>query len=113
MNGSNEQTNSENHVSRKSGRFRPGSSGNQHGRPKGSRTRATNLTQQLLEEEAESITRALIKSAKNGDATALKIYFDRVCPAIRSQPIIIDLSVPQDARAASNHRSHGARCNCI
>ena len=88
------------------GRFRPGSSGNQKGRPPGSRNRTTQFTQQLLEADAPSIARKLVEYAKNGDGTALKIYFDRVCPVLRSQPITIDLpgeiNTPEDARVASN-----------
>ena len=88
------------------GRFRRGSSGNLNGRPPGSRNRTTQFTQELLEADAPTIARKLVEYAKNGDGTALKIYFDRVCPVLRSQPITIDLpgeiNTPEGARVASN-----------
>jgi hypothetical protein len=86
--------------------FRPGESGNPKGKPRGARHRATILAQNLLDGEVEEVTRKLVEQAKQGDPTAMKIFFDRVCPILRSQPIRLNLSkkinTAQEALEASN-----------
>lgn len=73
------------------GQFPKGSSGNRKGRPKGSRNEATVLAEQLLDGEAEEITRVCIKLAKEGDRTALRMVMERLLPRRRGRPIQIDL----------------------
>ncbi|MGA8155825.1 MAG: DUF5681 domain-containing protein, partial [Rhodoplanes sp.] len=46
--------------------FRPGTSGNPRGRPKGARNRATVTAETLLDGEAEAISRKLIDKALEG-----------------------------------------------
>ena len=47
--------------------FKPGKSGNPQGRPKGARNKTTVATEQLLDCEAEAITKKAIELAKSGD----------------------------------------------
>lgn len=60
----------------KTGRFVKGGGG----RPRGSKNKVTVQIENLLEGEAEIVTRKCIEMAKTGDPTALKIVFDRICP---------------------------------
>ncbi len=60
--------------------FDKGVSGNPKGRPKGSRNRATVIAEQLLEGEAEAITRKAITAAKAGDLVAVKLCLERLLP---------------------------------
>ncbi len=49
--------------------FKPGQSGNPHGRPRGARNRATVAAEELLDGEADALTRKAIELAKQGDTT--------------------------------------------
>jgi Family of unknown function (DUF5681) len=71
--------------------FEQGKSGNPHGRPKGSRNKTTMAMLELLDEEAECITRKVIERAKDGDMLAIKLVMERVCPPRKDSPIIFDL----------------------
>jgi hypothetical protein len=57
------------------------------GRPKGSRNRATLLAEELLDGEAEEIIRKVIKKAKQGDVTCLRLCLDRLVPPRRDRPV--------------------------
>jgi hypothetical protein len=81
-------------------RFQPGQSGNPKGKRKGCKHRVTLLAEQLMEEDAESVVRAVIKAAQGGDMAAAKLIFDRVCPVRRSRPTPFDL--PNDATTSSD-----------
>jgi hypothetical protein len=81
--------------------FEPGQSGNPAGRPVGSRNKATLAIESLLEGELESITRAAVEAAKNGDMAAVRIVMDRVYPARKSRPIHIELPPVADAAGVS------------
>ena len=72
------------------GRFLPGNPGGP-GRPKGSRNETAELVEQLLAADAIGLTRALIRSAKRGQSAALKIAFDRLCPARTDRPVEFDM----------------------
>ena len=48
--------------------FKPGVSGNPKGRPRGSRSKATVLAQELLDGEAEGLARKVIELALAGDS---------------------------------------------
>ena len=73
------------------GQFKKGTSGNPAGRPAGSRNKATLLCEELLEGEAELITRKLIEKARNGDSNALRLCMERLLPARKERPINLDL----------------------
>ena len=67
-------------------RFQPG---NQYGRgrPQGSRNKATIALQTLLEGEGEAITRVAVERAKSGDATALRLCFERLIPEQKDRTV--------------------------
>ena len=67
------------------GRFAKGRSGNPAGRTKGLRNRATRAAEDLLEGEAEAITRRVIELALEGDTTALRLAFERILPVRRER----------------------------
>jgi hypothetical protein len=82
-----------------SGRFQKGESGNPKGRPKGSRNRATLAVEELLEGEAEALTRKAVEMALSGDTTALRLCLERLAPPARERPLFVDLPSiegPQD-----------------
>ncbi len=58
--------------------FEKGQSGNLAGRPRGSRNRATQAMQQLLDGEARALTRKAVELALGGDTTALRMCLDRL-----------------------------------
>lgn len=68
-------------------RFKAGQSGNPAGKPKGARNRVTLAVQELLEGEAEAITRKAIDAALAGDMTAIKLCLERWLPARKDAPI--------------------------
>lgn len=57
------------------------------GRPKGSKNKATVAIENMLEGEAEAITRRCIDLAKKGDPTAMKIVMDRLAPVRKGRPL--------------------------
>jgi len=73
--------------------FRPGQSGNPEGRPNGSRNKVTLAVEDLLEGEAEKLTRKAIKLALGGDMAALRLCLERICPPRRER--LISLKLPE------------------
>lgn len=71
--------------------FEPGQSGNPAGRPLGSRNKATMAVENLLDAEAEAITRKAIELAKDGDMTAVRLCLERILPPRRDRPVIFEL----------------------
>lgn len=67
----------------KTGRFVKGGGG----RPKGSKNKATIAVENMMEGEAEAITRRCIDLAKSGDPTALRIVMDRIAPVRKGRPL--------------------------
>ena len=67
----------------KTGRFIRGGAG----RPKGSRNKVTLAIENMMEGEAEAITRHCIDLAKRGDPTAMRIVMDRIAPVRKGRPI--------------------------
>jgi Family of unknown function (DUF5681) len=72
-------------------RFQKGQSGNPTGRPRGALNRATVLAQELLSARVESIAGKLIELAEGGDMRAIRVCMDRLVPAIKDQPIAVEL----------------------
>jgi Family of unknown function (DUF5681) len=72
------------------GRFKPGQSGNPAGRPPGTRNKATESAELLLEGEAEALTREAVELALAGDATALRLCLDRLIPPRRERKVQLD-----------------------
>ncbi|MFT5182171.1 MAG: hypothetical protein ACI8S3_002059 [Alphaproteobacteria bacterium] len=80
--------------------FKKGKSGNPAGRPHGSRNKATLAVEQLLEGEAEAITRKAIELALQGDGPALRLCMERLFPPRKDRPVYIDMpeiNSPTDA----------------
>lgn len=80
--------------------FEPGNAG----RPRGARNRVTMAVEALIDGEAEAITQTAISLAKGGDASLLRALLDRLAPARRERPVLVDLpslTSPADAPAVA------------
>src|SRR5919199_6125055 len=66
--------------------FVAGTSGNPTGRPKGARNRTTVAVEEILDGEADAITRKAIELALAGDTVALRLCLERIAPAKRERP---------------------------
>src|SRR5215469_17150646 len=69
------------------GRFKPGQCGNPAGRPPGTRNKATETAELLLEGEAEALTRKAVEKAPAGDPMALRLCLDRLIPPRRGRKV--------------------------
>ena len=76
------------------GRFKKGWSGNPAGRPRGTRNKAIEAAELLLEGEAEALTRRAVERALEGDAAALRLCLDRIIPPRRGRPVRLDSVAP-------------------
>ena len=83
--------------------FKKGKSGNPAGRPQGSRNKATLAIDELLDGEADKLTRKAVELAMEGDTTALRLCLERLCPPRKDRPVSFHLpkmETPVDAVAA-------------
>jgi hypothetical protein len=71
--------------------FQKGQSGNPAGRPRGARNRTTMLMQNLLAGRAEVIGQKLVELAESGDIAAIRICMDRLAPARKDEPVVVEL----------------------
>jgi Family of unknown function (DUF5681) len=71
--------------------FQKGQSGNPAGKPKGTRHAVTRAMEALLDGDSEDITRKAIEMAKAGDAAAIRLCMDRLLPARKDRPIVLEL----------------------
>jgi hypothetical protein len=88
-----------------SGRFQKGQSGNPLGRPKGSRNKATLISEQMMEEEGPNIVRTVIDMAVAGNPMMLKLCLERIMPARKERAAALELPKverSQDVPAASS-----------
>ncbi len=81
----------DNAAPRHSGQWKKGQSGNPAGMPKGTRHRATQLAEKLMEDDAENIVRAVVNAAKAGDPTAMRLCVERLVPLRKGRPVVFDL----------------------
>ena len=82
----------ENTAGKQRGRpFGTGTSGNPAGRPKGARNRTTVAVEEILDGEAEAITRKAIEMAKAGDTVALRLCLERIAPPRKERAVRFDL----------------------
>jgi len=93
-------TNPENAGRDQAGRWRKGASGNRAGKPKGARNKATLAAENLLDGEAEALSRKAVQLALAGDVSALRICLDRVLPVRRDRPVFFELPTMKDAKDA-------------
>ena len=82
--------------------FEPGNPG----RPKGARHRVTRAAEELLDGEAEALTRKAIELALNGDPMALRLCLERILPPRKERPV--DIVLPSLTGAEGRHG--GQRC---
>jgi len=73
------------------GTFAKGCSGNPAGKPRGSRHKATQAVEAMLDGEAEALTRKAIELALGGDTTALRLCFERLLPPRKGRAVRFDL----------------------
>lgn len=78
--------------------FKPGQSGNRKGRAVGSKHKSTLLAQQLLDGEAETITRKAIELAKAGDVTCIRLCLERLLSVKKDHPVRVKLPAVTEAR---------------
>src|SRR5208282_6330278 len=67
--------------------FPKGHSGNPDGKPRGARHRVTRAAEQLLDGEAEALTRKAIEMAIAGETTALRLCLDPFIAPRRDRPV--------------------------
>ncbi len=80
--------------------FQPGQSGNPAGRPPGARNKTTRAIEALIDGEAEVITRKAIELAKSGEAAAIRLCLDRLCPPQKDRPAPFDMPKMETAEDA-------------
>ena len=79
------------------GQFSTGNSG----RPKGSRNKATNAIESLLQGQAEALTQTAVTRALEGDSDALRLCMERIAPDPKDQPVSFSLPTMNNALDAS------------
>ncbi len=73
------------------GKFKAGQSGNPGGKPKGALNQTTRATQELLDGEAQALTRKVVELAKAGNVVALRLCLERLLPPRKDRPISLEL----------------------
>jgi len=75
--------------------FEKGKSGNESGRPRGSRNKTMLAMEVLLDGQMEALTQKAISLALDGDVTALKVCIDRLLPVRKDRPVTVGLPTIQ------------------
>ena len=83
------------------GKFAPGNPG----RPKGTRLKVTRAVEELLEGDAEKLSRKAIDLALEGDTTALRLCLERIVPVKKDAPVEFDLPSMETAGEAAEAAS--------
>ncbi len=83
------------HKASKKVRGRPFQPGNP-GRPPGAKNRATQLVEQLLTDEAETLARKAIELALSGNVGCIRLCFDRLSPKRTGRPVDFELPTIKD-----------------
>jgi hypothetical protein len=81
--------------------FEKGQSGNPAGRRQGSRNKVTLAIEELLDGEAEALTRKAIDLAKTGDMVAMRLCLDRIFPPRKDRPVAFTLPMLDSADDAA------------
>lgn len=79
--------------------FQPGQSGNPAGKPPGALNKTTRAAQELLDGEAEALTRKAVELALEGNIQALKLCIERLVPPRKERAV--GLNLPELAGVAS------------
>ncbi|MGB8806773.1 MAG: DUF5681 domain-containing protein [Candidatus Rickettsiella isopodorum] len=74
-------------------KYKPGQSGNPHGKPKGTLNNKTRWLQ-LLESHADELVEKAIELAESGDTNILRFCLERIIPKVKDKPI--SLSLPEE-----------------
>lgn len=69
------------------GTFGPGN----EGKPRGARHKATRAALELLDGEAEALSRKAIELALGGDTVALRLCLERIAPPRKDSPVRVEL----------------------
>ena len=77
--------------------WKKGQSGNSAGKPRGTRHRATQMAQALLEKDSKAIITKIVELAKGGDLTAGRMVLDRLVPPARERALSIELVTTETA----------------
>jgi len=102
----------ENTAGKQRGRpFRKGRSGNPSGKPRGARHKTTMAVQDLLDGEAEALTRKCVELAMAGDTTALRLCMERLAPAVKSRAV--NLTLPAIETAADILKAQAATISAM
>jgi hypothetical protein len=80
------------------GKYKAGQSGNLKGKPKGSLNKTTRAAQELLDGEAQALTRKAVDLAKEGNPVALRLCLERLLPPRKDRPIALKLPQVRGAR---------------
>jgi len=72
-------------------KFEPGQSGNPKGKPRGALNQTTRAALELLDGEAQALTRKAVELAQDGNVVALRLCLERIIPARRERPITLKL----------------------
>ena len=75
------------------------------GRPKGTRLKVTRAVEELLEGEAELLSRKAIELALEGDTTALRLCLERIAPPRKDTPVTFELPKIESATEAAEAAS--------
>ncbi|SHJ24380.1 DUF5681 domain-containing protein [Wenxinia saemankumensis] len=70
------------------------------GRPAGARHKTTRAVEELLDGEAEALTRKAVEMALGGDATAMRLCLERIAPARKDSPITFTIPDAAEAKDA-------------
>lgn len=75
------------------------------GRPRGTRLRVTRAVEELMEGEAEALTRKAIEMALGGDTTAIRLCMERIAPPRKDAPVEFGLPSMETATEAAQAAS--------
>jgi hypothetical protein len=79
------------------GRFGAGNAG----RPRGARNKINQRLEALFAQDAEAVVAATIEAARGGDTAAMSLVLNRIFPAAKDRPIVLDLpAAPAEAARA-------------
>ena len=73
------------------GRFKPGRSGNPSGKLPGTKHRATQMAEKLMDGAAESVVQSVIAAAAQGDMVAARLVLERIAPVRKGRPVSLPL----------------------